>query len=207
MVDDQPTAAARSIDAIKPRLIVGLGNPGASYQDTRHNIGFMVVDQLAAQLGSSFSSERRWNSLVGKFAGGWLLKPLTFMNASGRAVSQVSHFYKVSAAEVLVIYDDLDLPLGRLRLRPGGSAGGHNGMCSIIGSLGTQTFPRLRIGIGHAEGGRPDGGRVVGHVLGRFSEDERAVLPAALSRACDAVLTCLRQGLGAAMNQFNRNES
>lgn len=191
---------------IVPRLIVGLGNPGIEYHDTRHNIGFMVVDELARRLKVSFTEEKRWHGMVAKFPGGWLLKPQTFMNDSGRSVRALGQFYKITPAETLAIYDDVDLTLGRTRLRLAGSAGGHNGMKSLISTLGTDAFPRLKLGIA-TESGRPDGDRLVGHVLGKFREDEKPTLQIIIQRAADAVIASLQSGLGAAMNLFNRNDS
>lgn len=189
-----------------PRLIVGLGNPGETYRDTRHNIGFMVIDELASRLGLSLSKEKRWDCVLARFSGGFLMKPLTFMNASGDAVSAVGHFYKIAPAETLVIFDDVDLPLGRLRLRTSGSAAGHNGLKSLIARLGTDGFPRLKIGIGEAQGSRPAGDRMVGHVLGKFRTEERPAVEAAVKRAADAALESLKSGVAAAMNLFNRKE-
>lgn len=189
-----------------PRLIAGLGNPGAAYQDTRHNIGFMVIDALASRLGVRFQNEKRWQSHAAKFDGGWLVKPQTYMNLSGRAVAGIARFHKIPAEEILVVCDDVDLPLGRLRLRPAGSAGGHNGLKSLIENLGGTGFARLKVGIAAATGGRPAGDRLSGHVLGRFTEEEKAAVAQAVDRAADAVLTALRDGLGAAMNLFNRKE-
>ena len=191
--------------APNPRLIVGLGNPGRDYEDTRHNVGFMVVDALANQLKASWSQEKRWDCALAKFSGGWLLKPLTYMNLSGEAVSAVCRFYKLDAQEVLAIYDDVDLPLGSLRFRAKGSAGGHNGIRSMISHLGGEDFPRLKIGIS-STAGRPDGERLVGHVLGRFSPEEKPLLQESITRATDAVRAALRNGLAAAMNHFNRKE-
>ncbi len=188
---------------ILPRLIVGLGNPGETYRDTRHNVGYMVLDEVARRMSTTFQHEKRWNCMLARSGATWLLKPLTFMNASGEAVSAISHFYKIKPEEVLVAFDDVDMPVGTLRLRPSGSAGGHNGMRSIISLLGTDNFPRLKLGIA-AEGGRPAGHKLSGHVLGRFSEDERAAVLQAVDRAAEAVLLALRSGLEAAMNLFNR---
>jgi PTH1 family peptidyl-tRNA hydrolase len=202
--DDPSTRVAPG--GLAPRLIIGLGNPGIEYHDTRHNIGFMVLDELARRLKVSFTEEKRWHGLVAKFHGGWLLKPQTFMNDSGRSVQALSHFYKITPAETLVIYDDVDLSLGRTRLRLAGSAGGHNGMKSIISSLGTDAFPRLKLGIA-TQSGRPGGDRLVGHVLGKFSEEEKPTLQIIIQRAADAVISSLHSGLDAAMNLFNRNES
>ncbi|MHB1082384.1 MAG: aminoacyl-tRNA hydrolase [Prosthecobacter sp.] len=186
-----------------PRLIVGLGNPGETYRDTRHNIGFMVLDEIARRMGAAFREEKRWSGLVAKFTGGYLLKPLTFMNDSGRAVQSVGHFYKASPAQTLVVYDDVDLPLGRLRFRTSGSAAGHNGIRSLISSLGSDEFPRLKVGIAPADG-RPAGERMVGHVLGKFSAEEQPALQTVIQRAADAVLSAVDRGLETAMNVFNR---
>lgn len=189
-----------------PRLIVGLGNPGDTYRDTRHNIGFMVIDELAQRLGLSFTKEKRWDCLLAKFAGGWLMKPLTFMNASGDAVAAVGHFYKVTPAETLVVFDDVDLPLGRLRMKLSGSAAGHNGIKSLISRLSTDEFPRLKVGIAGEQGTRPSGDRMVGHVLGKFRAEERPAVEAVVKRAADAVSESLKSGLATAMNLFNRKE-
>ncbi|MDI1312016.1 aminoacyl-tRNA hydrolase [Prosthecobacter sp.] len=186
-----------------PRLIVGLGNPGETYRDTRHNIGFMVLDEIARRMGAAFREEKRWSGLVAKFTGGYLLKPLTFMNESGRAVQSVGHFYKASPAQTLVVYDDVDLPLGRLRFRTSGSAAGHNGIRSLIASLGSDEFPRLKVGISAADG-RPAGERMVGHVLGKFRTEEQTELQIVIQRAADAVLSAVDRGLENAMNLFNR---
>lgn len=188
---------------IVPRLIVGLGNPGETYRDTRHNVGYMVLEEVARRMSTTFQHEKRWNCLLARSGATWLLKPLTFMNASGEAVAAVSHFYKIKPEEVLVAFDDVDMPIGSLRLRPSGSAGGHNGMRSIISLLGTDQFPRLKLGIA-AEGGRPAGHKLSGHVLGRFTEDERSGVLQAVDRAAEAALLSLRSGLEAAMNLFNR---
>jgi len=186
-----------------PRLIVGLGNPGETYRDTRHNIGFMVLDEIARRLGAAFREEKRWTGLVAKFTGGYLLKPLTFMNDSGRSVQSVAHFYKATPAQTLVVYDDVDLPLGRLRFRTSGSAAGHNGIRSMISSFGSDEFPRLKVGISPANG-RPAGERMVGHVLGKFRTEEQTELQIVIQRAADAVLSAVDRGLEAAMNVFNR---
>jgi len=189
-----------------PRLIIGLGNPGDNYRDTRHNIGFMVIDELARRFGLSFTRERRWNCLLAKFGEGWLMKPATFMNASGDAAAAVSRFYKISPAECLVIADDVDLPLGRLKMKLDGSPAGHNGLKSLISKLGTAAFPRLKVGIAGAQGGRPAGEQMVSHVLGDFHPDERPLVSQMVNRSADAVETSLRLGLAATMNLFNRKE-
>ncbi|MBV9657715.1 MAG: aminoacyl-tRNA hydrolase [Verrucomicrobia bacterium] len=187
------------------RLIVGLGNPGREYDETRHNIGFLVLDRLRERLNlAEWAFRNDWQALWARDAadGGTLfLKPATFMNASGRAVNAALRFYKLAPAETLVIYDDFALPLGRLRLRPDGSAGGHNGMQSVIDHLGTAAVPRLRVGIG-AVGNQ----NTVGHVLGRFRPEERAEVALAVERAVDAVLHARQHGWESAMNAFNRPE-
>lgn len=188
-----------------PRLIVGLGNPGDQYRNTRHNVGFMVLEEVARRMGATFQPEKRWNCQLARSGPTWLLKPQTFMNLSGDAVAAVSHFYKLPPQETLVVYDDVDLPLGSLRLRPAGSAGGHNGMRSLIGRLGTDAFPRLKLGIADASG-RPAGHQLSSHVLGTFAEDERPALADMIQRAADAVQQCLRSGLEATMNAFNRTK-
>lgn len=180
------------------RLLVGLGNPGPDYADTRHNVGFMVLEQLAAQGRATFKREKRWKADWAKVDDLLLCKPMTYMNLSGEAVRQMADFYKVTAAEMLVVVDDLALPLGKLRLRPGGSAGGHNGLKSLFQHLGTQEVPRLRVGIGASEPGA-----TIGHVLGRFTAAEREPVMAALDRAGEAVRTVQTRGLQAAMNAFN----
>lgn len=205
MTEHEAAQGGKATPQKLPRLIIGLGNPGDSYRDTRHNIGFMVIDELARRLGVSFTMERRWDCLLAKFTGGWLMKPLTYMNGSGDAVAAVSQFYKVPAAQALVVVDDVDLPLGRLRLREDGSAAGHNGLKSIISRLGTDVFPRLRAGIA-PETGRPVGERMTGHVLGKFALSEQAALQEVITRAADAVTTAMQSGLATAMNLFNRKE-
>jgi peptidyl-tRNA hydrolase, PTH1 family len=186
-----------------PRLIVGLGNPGDSYRDTRHNVGFMVLDEVVNRLSVSFQWEKRWVTDLARSGPTWFSKPQTFMNASGEAVTHVTRFHKIDPAEVLVIYDDVDLALGSLRLRAEGSAGGHNGMKSLIQRLGSNAFPRLKLGIA-GNSGRPSGERLSGHVLGKFSPDERPILVEMVQRAADAVLHSLSHGFDAAMNLFNR---
>ena len=178
-------------------MVVGLGNPGSEYERTRHNVGFMALDRLA-QGKAQWRKERAWNAQVAKVDGVLLCKPQTFMNLSGTAVAAVAGFYQIPAAEILVVLDDMSLPLGRLRLRSGGSSGGQNGLKSIVEQLGTQEVARLRLGIG---GAAPDG--AVGHVLGQFRKDEIPALEEMLERAEEAVCMALFEGLAAAMNAFN----
>ncbi|MBL9143528.1 MAG: aminoacyl-tRNA hydrolase [Verrucomicrobiaceae bacterium] len=187
-----------------PRLVVGLGNPGTEYRDTRHNVGFMTIDEVARRMGIEFQMEKRWKSLVAKQGNTVLIKPQTFMNASGDAVLAVSQFFKLDQQQMLVVFDDVDLALGTVRMRPSGSAGGHNGMRSIISRTGSDAFPRLKLGIANAEG-RPAGHKLSGHVLGRFTEEERPALLQMIQRAADAVMQSLRSGLEATMNAFNRS--
>lgn len=180
------------------RLLVGLGNPGREYADTRHNVGFMLLDRIAAKEGVTFKSERAWKAHLARVGEVHLCKPVTYMNLSGEAVRAVADFYKVPPAETLVVLDEMALPLGKLRLRASGSAGGHNGLKSIVAQLGTTEIPRLRIGIGAA-----DPGEAVGHVLGRFAPDELEPLRETLTRAEEAIATIQAKGLQAAMNAFN----
>ena len=180
------------------RLLIGLGNPGNAYRDTRHNVGFMLLDQLAKAARLEFRREKPWEAEVARMDDLIICKPTTFMNLSGRAVHAVSHFYKVLPAEFVVVLDEMALPLGKLRLRPAGSAGGHNGLKSIIEVLGTSEISRLRIGIGAA-----DPGAAVGHVLGRFEAGERLAIAESLDRAAAAVACIRREGLAVAMNQYN----
>jgi peptidyl-tRNA hydrolase, PTH1 family len=184
-------------------LIVGLGNPGAKYDRTRHNIGFACVEALARRHGLEFRVKRA-NSLVAEGSIGGqrvaLALPQTYMNESGRAVSALRSWYKVEPArELLVIYDDMDLPFARLRLRERGSPGTHNGMRSIVAQLGGNEFPRLRVGIDQAPG-RMD---AAAYVLSRFSKEEEAGVADLCDRVCDATELILREGFTAAMNRYN----
>jgi PTH1 family peptidyl-tRNA hydrolase len=186
-------------------LIVGLGNPGRRYERTRHNAGFMAVERLAEKLPNGTARSRFQAELLETHDGDErvvLAKPLTFMNDSGRSVSQIARWYKVPRERLLVIYDELDLPFGSIRLRPNGSAGGHNGVTSVIQQLHTQDFARLRIGIS-----RPQSGSTVPYVLARFSSDEQKALPEIIDRAADAALLWLREGITVAMNEHNRRGS
>ncbi|MEM7699395.1 MAG: aminoacyl-tRNA hydrolase [Verrucomicrobiota bacterium] len=182
-------------------LIVGLGNPGPEYDGTRHNIGFELVDQLASEAGAKWSRERKFRAKISRLESGALLaKPLTFMDLSGNAVSRLARSEKLQPHQILVVYDDIALPIGRLRFRPGGSAGGHNGMKSIIEYLGTDAFPRLRLGVG--EPGAEE--TLIDHVLGRFTEDELVEVKKVLAIAQKGVNCALAESLEMAMSQFNR---
>ena len=179
--------------------MVGLGNPGKDYAGTRHNVGFEVLGGLAAAAGLPFQREKKWQAEVCRTAEGLLLlKPQTYMNLSGRAVAAAARFYKIPAEKVLVVYDDVALPLGQQRFRMTGGSGGHNGIQSLIIELGSRDFPRLKIGIG----GVP-GSRLTGHVLGRFREEEREVAEKALASAVDAVQVALSEGVSKAANRYN----
>ena len=181
------------------RLIVGLGNPGRAYRDTRHNVGFMILDRLAARERETFRTEKSWQAEVARCGDVVLCKPLTYMNLSGEAARMVSQFYKIEAAQVLVVLDDMALPLGKLRLRASGSSGGHNGLQSLIEHFGTPAIPRLRLGIGAA----PGADQAIGHVLGRFASEEREALEQSLDRALAAIDRAQADGFAAAMNAFN----
>ena len=183
-------------------LVVGLGNPGAEYSKTRHNVGFWCVDRLSKQGSIKLSLRRRQVTLgEGLWAGSpvVLAKPRTFVNWSGEAVSYLLDRYRASPADLLVVYDDMDLEPGRIRLRPQGSAGGHNGMKSIIQSIGTREFRRLRIGIGRPP---PEVGDIE-HVLSAMPPDERQKIDEAVDRAAEAVESVLVEGFDVAMNRFN----
>jgi len=191
------------------KLVVGLGNPERSYNGTRHNVGFEVIDQLASRLGwtkpGDFDRVARtkfdglaFDGVVGneKLV---LLKPTTYMNLSGRSVQSAMAFYQLSPADIMVVLDDLALPVGRLRIRGSGSSGGHNGLKDIERALATSDYPRLRIGID------PAPPRVAGkdYVLGKFTPEQRQLLEPTLARACGAIVTWIDKGLNAAMNEFN----
>ncbi len=183
------------------RLIAGLGNPGPEYAATRHNIGFMVVDKLAAQFGSAWEKSGKWDALYAKHGAVLLVKPLSFMNHSGYPLLAVAQFYKIEPQQCLIVLDDFALPLGRIRLRARGGAGGHNGLDSIIAQFGTEEIPRLRIGIGAA----PREGSV-DHVLSRFFDEEKPIVRATIDRAVQALKCAIDNGLVSAMNTFNKSE-
>ncbi len=185
------------------KLIVGLGNPGSEYRDTRHNVGFMVADALAERWRVAGGWREKFDALHVKAMVGEesvvLAKPLTYMNLSGQAVAGLAGFYKIDPADVFIVTDDVALPLGRLRARREGGAGGHNGLKSIIQSLGTQAFPRMRVGVGRGDSRRD----LADHVLGRFDADERDTVSAAVLRAADASELFLSDGIERVMNAFN----
>jgi PTH1 family peptidyl-tRNA hydrolase len=181
------------------RLVVGLGNPGAEYNRTRHNVGFDVVDFLASEWGLTWQQSKSWHALWAKGEKAILVKPASYMNRSGEPLAAVANFYKIAPSEILVVLDDMALELGRLRLRTEGGTGGHNGLESIIVHLGTEAIPRLRIGIGAA----PSAG-AVDYVLGRFFEEEIPVVKETVQRAADAVKCAIDKGVLSAMNLFNK---
>jgi PTH1 family peptidyl-tRNA hydrolase len=186
------------------RLIVGLGNPGREYRETRHNAGYMLADRLAARWKCSWRSEDRFNAELagGEFAGKrlWLAKPLTYMNASGEAVEKIAHFYRTPAEKVLVLVDDADLPLGTLRMRPAGSSGGHHGLESVGSHLGTTEFPRLKLGIARPAQGVRD---IAGYVLSRFGGEDKTVWEKVAERASLQVESWVAEGAAKAMNLYN----
>jgi len=183
-------------------LIIGLGNPGKKYERSRHNVGFELVDKLAGSFSITMSAGKgpfTTGKARGKESTFRLVKPTTYMNHSGDAVRQAMHWFDVSPADCLVCYDDLNLDTGVIRLRPGGSAGGHNGVQDIINKLKTDQFPRLRIGIGSDF----KYGRQVQYVLSPFTDEQREIIDTTIERAKDAVQLFVREGIDAAMNKFN----
>ncbi len=186
-------------------LIAGLGNPGKEYEKTRHNAGFGAIDALAEKLGISVE-EKKYKGLFGKGRIGAepviLLKPQTYMNLSGESVRAAADFYKIDPEHMIVIYDDIDLEVGRLRLRAKGSAGGHNGIKNIIAHMGTQEFPRVRIGVG----AKPDRMDLADYVLGRFSQVEQSQMEDGYKEAAEAAAAIVEEGIEAAMNRFNRKK-
>ena len=188
------------------KIFVGLGNPTAEYAATKHNVGFMLADRLADKLGASTWRER-FNALVAEtFLDGekiLLVKPQTFMNLSGEAVAPLMNFYKLDASDLTVAHDDMDLPLGMIRLRPKGSGGGHRGVASIIQHIGSQNFPRVRIGVGRP----PANWTVNHHVLSPFTAEDADKISAALDELVPAVICIFREGIDNAMNKFNPKRS
>lgn len=184
------------------KLVVGLGNPGDRYVGTRHNVGFDVVERVASRIGAELGPEKRLASLLGRGRIGdedvWLLEPRSYMNNSGPAVARVVRERDLELSDLLVVTDDYHLPLGKLRLRASGSAGGHNGMKSIIQALGSNEFPRLRIGVGE-----PGQGQAVDHVLSRFRPAERDTIDEALDRSADCTIDWCTRGVTAVMNEYN----
>ena len=186
-------------------LIVGLGNPGLQYADTRHNVGFMLLDYLAKESKVSFT-ESKWKALITKTVI-WnesvvLLKPETFMNASGNAVAAVAHYYKISTDNIIVIHDDLDMPFGRIKIVSGGGTGGHKGVSSCIEHLGTRDFPRIKIGIGRPSLPIPPDK----YVLARFEPDEQEMIIQKMAVVVEGIKILVQQGIPAAMNAVNQKQ-
>lgn len=180
-------------------LIAGLGNPGGQYENTRHNVGFHVIDLLAARHGVKIK-RLKFHSLYAECGGMILLKPQTFMNRSGQAVSEAMRFYRLPAENLLVVFDDVSLPPGRLRVRASGSDGGHNGVKDILYHLRSDQFPRIKLGVG----GKPHPDMdLADHVLSRFSAGEAALMREAIERAADAAECIVKEGVYKAMNDFN----
>jgi PTH1 family peptidyl-tRNA hydrolase len=192
------------LDPERTRLIVGLGNPGPEYVDTRHNVGFRCVDLIARRHSAAWQDKtaglQAYVAVIRTEPPLVLAKPHTFMNRSGKAVLDVLEFLKLDAENCLIVYDDMDLPFGSLRLRERGSAGTHNGMRSVVSVLGSELVPRLRVGIGQS-----DPGEATSHVLGEFTEDEQPALDDLLDRAAGAALAWAEHGASVAMNRYNNN--
>lgn len=191
-------------------LIVGLGNPGLKYEGTRHNMGFMVADVLSERWSISFSDHKGLSklgkgvmNLDGKSAKFFLAKPLTFMNDSGAAVSSISSYYQIETDHIVIIHDDMDLDFGRIKVKSGGSAGGHNGIRSIDRSLGTPQYARVRMGVGHAQRGAHAHDNTVNWVLGGFAGAQKSELPNFLADGADAVESVIFRGLSATQEHFN----
>lgn len=183
-------------------IIAGLGNPTLQYEGTRHNIGFRTIDRLASRYGITIDTKKH-KGLIGKgVIGGQkviLVKPQTYMNLSGDCIREVLDYYKEDTDNFIVIYDDISLDVGRLRIRPKGSAGGHNGIKSIIAQLGTDVFPRIKFGVGD----KPKGMDLADYVLGHFSSEDNATINDTLDTACDAVEMIIAEGTDKAMNRYN----
>lgn len=183
------------------KIIAGLGNPGAQYANTPHSIGFETVDAIAAESGAVWENKKAFKCLMAKcsFAGMpvLLVKPLTFMNLSGDSIAPVVKYHNAAPSDLLVVQDDIDLAAGRIRIRKGGSSGGHNGIKSVIERLGTQAFTRLKLGVGK------DRANVVGHVLGKFSPEMRRLMDLEVAASVKAAESILRFGPDQAMNEFN----
>ena len=183
------------------KVVAGLGNPGAQYANTPHSVGFETVDAIAAAAGAPWEEKRQFKCLMARVAiagqAVLLVKPQTFMNLSGESVAPVVKYHNATPADLVVVHDDIDLPLGRLRIRKGGSCGGHNGVRNVIERLGTQDFTRLKIGVGK------DKSNVVGFVLGKFSPEARKTMDVVVAEAAKAVAAILENGPDRAMNAFN----
>lgn len=181
-------------------LVVGLGNPGREYANTRHNVGFKVIDCISERLGFNISKER-FKGMFGEYIVGGekviFLKPLTYMNLSGESLIEAASFYKIPLENIIVVYDDMAVDTGRIRLRPSGSDGGHNGMKSIINHLGTKEFKRIRVGIGKAPRS------IVDYVLGNFTSEEGELIKLSVEASAEAVISIINDGIQTAMNKYN----
>ena len=190
------------------KIVAGLGNPGREYERTPHNAGFRAVDALCASLGASWKAEPKWKADVARARSGSLqlvlVKPKTFMNLSGEAVAPIAAFFKAKPEDVIVLVDEVNLDPGRIRVRPSGSAGGHNGLKSVAERLGTQAFPRVRIGVGMGHHPVPD---LVSRVLGRIEPEDEAAVEAAVRLAAEAALCVAEKGAEFAMNKYNGPET
>ena len=190
------------------KLLVGLGNPGKKYESTRHNMGFMLADRMADLLRASFDYSSKYDAECAEVRDAehgkiFILKPQTYMNLSGQSVGPFAHFYKIDPQDIFVMFDDLDMPLGRIKLTRKGSAGGHNGIKSMIECLGSQEFPRIKMGIGRPNATREE---VIDHVLKKFSKAESDLMEDSLERAADGVKAYLSEGLTYAMTHFNQKK-
>ena len=187
------------------RLVVGLGNPGNKYEDTRHNAGFLVADKIAQDFNLSFN-KTKFDTILGRGfvedADVLLAKPMAFMNRSGPPLQKLAHYFRIPGEDMLVIHDDIDLAFGRLKIKEKGGHGGHNGIRSIMDAFGGGDFARLRIGVGRSEAGE----NVTDHVLGRFSDDKSEMVARVIAVARDAVVTVLGEGIKVGMNAFNRKD-
>ena len=200
---------AKKKTLIIPQLIVGLGNPEPKYDRTRHNVGFAAIDEISRVWKVPLSENRKFKGEYGETTAPdgnkiHLLKPLTYMNLSGQSIGAVASWYKLKPESVLVIYDDMDLPVGRVRLRLSGSPGGHNGMKSTVSHLSSKNFPRLRIGIGRPKNPAVNENGTVSHVLGKFTPDESEIISSVLNYVVECVELCLKKGVEKAMNDCNR---
>ena len=184
-------------------MVAGLGNPGKNYHRTRHNIGFMVADRIVARCGAAYARSRYNAEFVKTVLDGrqvFVVKPRSYMNRSGQPIASLAGYFKIQSADLIVVHDDLDLPFGRIRVSKDRGHGGHNGIRSIIESLGTRNFTRIRVGVGHPG----DSSNVTGHVLGDFSKSEAEKLDEIIDRCADACVDIMKSGPAAAMNTYNR---
>lgn len=188
------------------KLIAGLGNPDEKYENTRHNVGFMVADKLAETIGAKFNQSMKRAKIASVFYKGEkiiIIKPQTYMNLSGESVAPIADYFRIPKEDILIVVDDVNLSLGKLRMRKSGSAGGHNGLKSVILNLATEEFPRLRIGVGAPAADINGEKDMINHVLGRFSRDEEKAVEEMTEKGAAAALAFCTEGIDAAMNSFN----